>query len=354
MIVKFECEYEEHKQLLPDSVYWDASIGCATIKDKYSSHYKKAEDDLKKLKGCGILPIKPAGYFGRVKFVTEKYGGCFIYQHKEHAMCSNVTLSKLSFMTQIEETHNYVEHHCRVHRSHYNFSPYFVGDYALERVENSLKEKGDDDRVAEVNKYRKRAILRETKYNAFELVENDWTQCLQKCLEYPGFNIMFTATLGNRHSEVWRSRLPVQFDENVFLFHGVPDLVVRRIDCDEMVLVDSVGNAEEDSDGDSLRLEMSQKNESSYLGGSALIEKVGELVASIHMSLVCKVLRNVCSGEQFSIMKGHGLLVHRSTAIVHIEVTLSEDILHVRAVTLAEGIQEEIMCQCFEYLLQLL
>jgi len=67
----------------------------------------------------------------------------------------------------------------------------------LERVENSLKK-----RSPKVNKYRKRTILQETK-------------------EYPVFNIMFTATLGNRHSEIWRSRLLVQFDENVFLFHGV-------------------------------------------------------------------------------------------------------------------------------------
>lgn len=63
-------------------------------------------------------------------------------------------------------------------------------------------------------------------------------------------------------------------------------------------------------------------------GGSSLIEKVGEPVSSIHLSLACKVLRNVCSGKQFSNVRGHGLLVHRQSSIVYIEVTLSEDILH--------------------------
>lgn len=66
-------------------------------------------------------------------------------------------------------------------------------------------------------------------------MENDCTEHLGKCLEYTGFKIIFTATLGTRHSEIWRSRLLDQFDENVFLFRGVPDLVIRQSKSVEMM-----------------------------------------------------------------------------------------------------------------------
>lgn len=143
----------------PDRVHWNALIGETTIKDKYSSHYKKVHDDLKKLKDCGILHRHAVGYFSSVVCDTEEYGVCFMYHHKNHAMCSNVTVSKISFIAKIVESYNYVERHCGAHRSHYNFLPYFVGDHKLETSENKLKEKGDDDRAAEVNEYRKRAML---------------------------------------------------------------------------------------------------------------------------------------------------------------------------------------------------
>ena len=69
------------------------------------------------------------------------------------------------------------------------------------------------------------------------------------------------------------------------------------------------------------------------------------------MSLVCKILRNFSSGKQISDVRGHGLLIHRQASIVHIEVILSELILHVKARVLADGIQEQNMCLCFQYIL---
>lgn len=121
-----------------------------------------------------------------------------MYHHRDHAMCSSVTLTKLAFLAKIEEGHNYVERQCVMHKNHYNLLPYFVGDYELEKIENVLKERGDNSGASEVNVYRRKAMLRDTKHYATEFSENDWTQRLHRCLEYPGYNIMYTATLGTR------------------------------------------------------------------------------------------------------------------------------------------------------------
>ena len=45
------------------------------------------------------------------------------------------------------------------------------------------------------------------------------------------------------------------------------------------------------------------------------------------------------------------MLIHTQASIVHIEVILSELVLRVKAHVLADGIQEQNMCLCFQYIL---
>ena len=44
-----------------------------------------------------------------------------------------------------------------------------------------------------------------------------------------------------------------------------------------------------------------------YKASSSIIKKVGQLVAAIHLKLVCKALRKIVRNESFVKIVGHGL-----------------------------------------------
>ena len=60
----------------------------------------------------------------------------------------------------------------------------------------------------------------------------------------------------------------------------------------------------------------------SYITGSFIPDKDGELVAALHASLVCRALRRWKQGKVFYPLTAHGLRIHRTVGIIHIEVTL--------------------------------
>ena len=64
-------------------------------------------------------------------------------------------------------------------------------------------------------------------------------------------------------------------------------------------MVASGGNPDDSEESDvsdhSVRCEMGNKNKKLYARGSSVVEKGGELVASMHMSLVCQASAEDCS-----------------------------------------------------------
>lgn len=68
------------------------------------------------------------------------------------------------------------------------------------------------------------------------------------------------------------------------------------------------------------------------ISGSSIVEKDGELVASMHLLLVCQALRKLIHGVNFNDISTHGLLIHRQASVTHFIVTLRPNKLHVEAV----------------------
>ena len=196
---------------------------------------------------------------------------------------------------------------------------------------------------------------------AAQLEENHWTDRLHRCLNMQGFMLEFSAPYGKVHKKYWRSRLPEKIGKYCFLFRGTPDLIIHQINTTEGLVVEkgfSKNLESDDQDSDqssdhSSRCEAGHKNEKSYDVNSSIVEKGGELVAAIHLSLVCRALRKFRQGIKVTQVVGHGLLIHRATAVVHMEVRLSQSTLQVEANVLADGhLNAELLCKSFKYLLE--
>ena len=83
---------------------------------------------------------------------------------------------------------------------------------------------------------------------------------------------------------------------------------------------------------------------------SSIPEKGGQLIAAIHLKLVCKILRKIANGEPLTRMVGHGLLVLRGTPIIHMEVTMSNEPLQVNVAVLTDSLfTPHILCNSFDY-----
>ena len=123
--------------------------------------------------------------------------------------------------------------------------------------------------------------------------------------------------------------------------------------------VGSVDNMDDDCDvphegdsspssQDSGRLQMGHQmiNTQPYTANSVLTEKVGELVPALHTSLACRALRRYVRRKKVSLLTAHGLHIHRSLSVSHLEVTLSDTHrLKVKATKLlADMLSADMLC----------
>ena len=71
---------------------------------------------------------------------------------------------------------------------------------------------------------------------------------------------------------------------------------------------------------------------------SFLTEKVSELVAALHTSLACRALTRYVRRKKVSSLTAHGLHIHRTLGVDHLEVTLSDrGPMKVKATHLVDG-----------------
>lgn len=91
-------------------------------------------------------------------------------------------------------------------------------------------------------------------------------------------------------------------------------------------------------------------NLSSYRSESFLFNKVSELVAALHTSLVCQALRRYTIGKKSDSLTAHGLHIHRTIGIIHIQLTLSKNTMEIAATYLVNGIvHPEVFCVVMKY-----
>ena len=82
-----------------------------------------------------------------------------------------------------------------------------------------------------------------------------------------------------------------------------------------------------------------------YKVDSYLSEKVGELIAALHNLLVCQALRKYVRKSNVDSLEAHGLFIHRSIGITHIELTLSKGPIRIHAIQLFDSVlSPDIFC----------
>ena len=158
--------------------------------------------------------------------------------------------------------------------------------------------------------------------------EDQWTARLCIGLKHNGIKCTCYAHLrGYSTKEAWQGRVHESVDDNCFVFQGAPDLIISKVDEDEVVLslgCDDDGMDKEDrmedsdassNSSDSWRIEMGFQMPPTrpYKAGSIISDKVGELVGAIHMAMVAREIRSIRSGRVTSDeITGRGLFISKT------------------------------------------
>lgn len=344
---------EISKQCLYKKLNWDSKVTATkTLKDSASIAHGNIMDDL------GALKISKNGEFVKSIFTDSsnaeedsKY--LYTYEYSKYFTYSSVTMSMISRFCFIEEFKEYVVPCCNRTLCHEHYLPYFYSnDYCRAMIRETAPElcslldtgKLGDQQVA-------------GNYN-----EDEWTNRLYQCLIFKDIDAEFTAPFRlQQTSKSWETRLPNVVDSKSLLFRGSPDLIITtKIDKNEGILdvasddnagrYDNMGSDDDvSSDGDSspsssresVRFQMGHQmtNTKPYTATSVLTEKVGELVAALHTGLACRALRRYVRRRKVSSLTAHGLHIHRTLGVSHLEVTLSDTgPMKVKATQLVDGV----------------
>ena len=291
------------------------------------------------------LEILREGKFIKVKGSSNaeedpEYTRLYIYGFKKHLRYSSVDMSRISGFCNIEECEDLVSP-CDTIPCHEHYLPFLHSN-------NQCRTMIRDDDTSELSTLLNTGNFGDQKmagvYN-----EDAWTKRLYHCLSFKGVNAEYTAKLRGRDTtDSWNKRIPSEVDEESLLFRGSPDMIITMQKSEGVVGMGRDSDNEVSSDEDDLpssqesgRLQMGHQvvNSKPYIVGSLLTEKVGELVAALHNGLACRALRRYVRREKVSSLTAHGLHIHRSLGVYHLEVTLSDtDRLKVKATQLVDGV----------------
>ena len=185
--------------------------------------------------------------------------------------------------------------------------------------------------------------------------EDKWTERLHKCLLFNGYDSELTAHLrGKQTEDSWKPRIPKGASSKCLLFQGAPDIIIKvkkegALHMDSQV--DGVVESQDVEDEGSPRSDTSNTSNTSgrfqmghqvictpYTDDSYLSEKVGELMAALHNLLVCQALRKYVRKSNVDSLEAHGLFIHRSIGVAHVEVTLSKGPIQIHAIQLYDGV----------------
>lgn len=288
----------------------------------------------------------------------EEFKWIYVYEHSEYFRYSSVQMSRLAGFCLIEECKEYVKP-CFDTRCHSHYLPYFYSNDCCKAMFGDILPE-DFSSLFDDGTFDKRKARY---YN-----EDDWTYRLYQCLRFKKIHAEYTAEYRGRQVEKsWRGRLPEAVSYKSLLFRGSPDLIIttkkerntegfvdvttdNNVGGDDNVGSDNnMGNNDDVSpDVDSSPTDNQESgtcqmghqmtNTQPFKTMSFLTEKVGELVTALHTSLACQALRRYVRRKKVSSLTAHGLHIHRTLGVDHLEVTLSDrGPMKVKATHLVDG-----------------
>lgn len=352
-------------------ISWDDDVTSnQTLKMFSLSAYSKIDGDIKKLRKFNIIKDSKHDDFQQTPYSYLEYKCVYIYRHKDHSSFSNVTFSTVSKLCNVIENSNHVDP-CAKPACHDKYSPYCYGNRQLKSILNELQKNKPElvEKIKTFQEITSNEYFSDTSMACCNYLEDDWTKRLYICLGLNNIDSDFTALFRGRSvRNTWLHKLPPHIGSKSLLFQGAPDIIINKIKStrkEGMCVVNSCVEEEQDSSQDSSqdslqdsqnsgRLQMGHQvfNTASYVAGSFIPDKAGELVAALHASLVCRALRRCKREKVFYPLTAHGLHIHRTVGIIHIEVTLSQETMQVIATELFEGsLSPEYLCPSINYLM---
>ena len=262
-------------------------------------------------------------------------------------------------------------------KDHLCLLPYFYGNaQAKQLLDEAISQLNDDCSalLKVLNKVRsdKKIFASTVLDDCCDYGEDLWTSRLHHGLQYMGIECELTAELRGRNTDkAWKPKIPKTVGRAALLFHGAPDIIithrnegimsvlrdncVTKDDDDDDDSENDDGNSSQSSEGKSSSIQMGFQMPvmKSYKEQSFIPNKAGELVGAMHLTLVCRALRRHISGREVQYpLIGHGLLIHKVTGVVHLEVELGKAGLKVFANRLVNGqLTPDLLCSTISYLL---
>lgn len=352
---------------------WNSFINSIeTLKDAVADEYETIRRDILSLHRSFPSYDTSPGMFVKVQ---DK--ALYVYGHKRHLTYSSASFTQLVGLLKTEDLCEYKKflRSCSNKACHASYYPYLYADEQCEFMFNELKEcghitpaehelmEGQLKKIqSELTRYVKGSSSGSASAGCYR--ENDWTHRLHLCLQFNNIDSEFTARLQNYDvKSSWLTRLPQGIVDRCLLFQGAPDLIVKTNKSEGVINTpherDTDTTDEEDlpSSQDSGRVQIAHQMTgiTPYTEGSFLYDKTGELVAAVHNSLACRAFRKYLKGETVDSLMGHGLYVHRTVGIFHMEVTLSHEGMKVSAAKLIDGVvSPEHWCSAIKYFVDIL
>ena len=341
-------------------------VNHTMFKSQLKDFKTRVEEDIKQLNHTGTIKFALNGYF--VYIGQETY----VYQHSEHVSFSSIKLSHIEFlwsvtMEQIDEKLLFAK--CDKHKYHDSLMPYFMDNRHLKvHIDQKLSQGGlDSSRHDLLAEYKQKLEQGDDLfYEPCDLTnnwnENDWTLRLFRCLKatFPDLNPRYTANRALEFPRLQYDMVPLNGIEKSFIFRGAPDILITK----SSAVVCAHGRTHgEDTDEEVSVEHCHQKPPIKGCSTGELPEKMGELIASLHFLLVCKVLRRI-SRENISVSKAfeslavYGLLLDKAIGCVHCKMAgkmaLSDSKLfisvHIRN-TIGECLTPNSLCYHFSSML---
>jgi len=298
--------------------------------------------DMEKLNLLRIGATKSEENFAKWKAdgVFRSFAHCvYIYHHTYHATFSAVKYSQLSSLWKVqshERSNDDKRSICKVHKYHDHLVPFFQTNdcfkfYIEEKLEEEeQKQDISTNRVKYLKEYQKQLqketvsekdLLYEPPLAVNNWNENHWNLRLFHTIQaaFPDLCVQLTAHKGLDFSALQSELSDRVCQPDCFIFRGAPDIIINQA---RVIISHSVEEEEESSSGEeSTVIEQAFQRHPMKGKGSNIPEKLGELIAALYFSLMCKMLRKINKRCKLQCYSVNGLLLDKMVGGMHCKLT---------------------------------